>query len=411
LLSVPPFSLFRYPVKYIVGAGFCVCIAGMRGLDRLRALARRRPARPETARRLVLLVIVLCTLGLALALFGHMRIGALAGVAWALVVLLLGVAAWTVPRGPRRWDKVHRALGALVVAELALASFPFGTKGWLDAAALAQQSPLRPFLPGPTEGRVSVDLPIEARDAHFRAEDFILNSRAMLVPMRNVEEGVAVVQGYGPPEPLLYTQAFDAGLRGLYDLGGVTHYLGLQGPPFPNLERVANAPGPLEMYRSRTALPRAYLSQNARSATDAEALAALGDAREPFREVTFLAEGEPLATTAPCKSAPPRWLRYQPSALSLEVETCAPAYLVVTDSFFPGWEAKVDGIATPIRRANLLVRAILVPAGKHRVEMVYRPASVRWGLWASTLGLVLTLGGWARGRAWRSRPQDLKVAA
>ena len=48
----------------------------------------------------------------------------------------------------------------------------------------------------------------------------------------------------------------------------------------------------------------------------------------------------------------------------------------------------MDGVPATIERANLLVRAVLLPQGKHVVRMVYRPASFRWGAALSALGLV-----------------------
>ena len=76
--------------------------------------------------------------------------------------------------------------------------------------------------------------------------------------------------------------------------------------------------------------------------------------------------------------------------LSIEVSASAPAVLVVTESFDPGWRAWVDGAAAPVWRANAIFRAVPVEAGDHRVEMRYRPPSVVWGAGASILGCVIT---------------------
>ena len=53
---------------------------------------------------------------------------------------------------------------------------------------------------------------------------------------------------------------------------------------------------------------------------------------------------------------------------------------MVASQVFPGWTATIDGEATPIRPANLAMRAIAVPDGAHVVEFRYRPASFRLGL-------------------------------
>jgi uncharacterized membrane protein YfhO len=82
----------------------------------------------------------------------------------------------------------------------------------------------------------------------------------------------------------------------------------------------------------------------------------------------------------------------------IDTRTDAPGYLVLTDTWFPGWQATVDGAEQPIRRANHALRAVAVPAGRHTVEFRYAPASVRLGLGISLSALVLTviLSTWPR---------------
>ena len=80
--------------------------------------------------------------------------------------------------------------------------------------------------------------------------------------------------------------------------------------------------------------------------------------------------------------------------------------LVLSDSYYPGWTAQVDGAPSPILRANGLYRAVAIPAGRHQVVFEYRPSSFRNGAWlsaASALVLVaLPLADVARRRAARS---------
>jgi uncharacterized membrane protein YfhO len=58
---------------------------------------------------------------------------------------------------------------------------------------------------------------------------------------------------------------------------------------------------------------------------------------------------------------------------------------VVADTYDPGWKATVDGRDAPLLRANLAFRAVPVDAGRHTVEMRYRPAAVVIGLAISGL--------------------------
>ena len=50
---------------------------------------------------------------------------------------------------------------------------------------------------------------------------------------------------------------------------------------------------------------------------------------------------------------------------------------MVADSYDPGWQVRVDGRPAPLLRADMAFRAVALSAGRHVVEMVYRP---RWTL-------------------------------
>jgi uncharacterized membrane protein YfhO len=72
---------------------------------------------------------------------------------------------------------------------------------------------------------------------------------------------------------------------------------------------------------------------------------------------------------------------------------------VLSDNWFPGWHATVDGHAEPVLLADGALRGIAVPAGRHTVEMEYSPASIRWGSAVSLLAFLslaaIALTGWA----------------
>ena len=51
--------------------------------------------------------------------------------------------------------------------------------------------------------------------------------------------------------------------------------------------------------------------------------------------------------------------------------------LVLTDNAYPGWKAKVDGKDAPVERVDYIFRGVRVPAGAHRVEFRFEPATGR----------------------------------
>ncbi|WP_233277973.1 YfhO family protein [Myxococcus stipitatus] len=387
--TFPPFSLFRYPAKYFVGAAFCGAVLSAFGLDAMGRLARGvAPSRWKAA-------LAFVGMGVAIAVSGPlvrmlpMRASAEAGAPWVpfalgLAVLVFLLLPWSFAR-PRR---VRHGLAALAILELAAAHSLLGIPKYTPWEALRQPFSLRPHLPAPFPGRISAD--IEGPEDPTRAvvTNTIERSLDRLMPNRFVEERLPALEGYGAPEPLRSNVFHLAGERGVYDLAGVTHYLRQGPPPYEDLELLHQAEDGTTLSRSRTALPHAFLVQRARVVTDEEALDAVLDPDQPFREIAFLSSGEPLNRPT-CKGAvSPQGQSAQ--HLALDVTACDDSYLVVSDSHYPGWRATVDGKDVPIHRANLALRAVRLSPGEHHIRFDYQPTSFRLGLVLSLLaGLTL----------------------
>ncbi len=89
------------------------------------------------------------------------------------------------------------------------------------------------------------------------------------------------------------------------------------------------------------------------------------------------------------------YLDYKETESELGVSTSQNGLLFISDTFFPGWKAYVDGAEKKILRANYAFRAVEVPKGTHEVKFSYEPESFFLGLWvagASFFILVLWLG-------------------
>ncbi len=93
----------------------------------------------------------------------------------------------------------------------------------------------------------------------------------------------------------------------------------------------------------------------------------------------------------------------------IDAEASGPALLVVNDAFWVGWRAWIDGAETPILAADLLVRAVAWPPGRHRLVMRYDPIEIRVGWWISAAGLtaVAALGLVAERERRRRRPLEV----
>jgi hypothetical protein len=147
-------------------------------------------------------------------------------------------------------------------------------------------------------------------------------------------------------------------------------------------------------------LPRAFVVHQAEVIPeDDQVIARLRDpAFDPAQRI-ILGSGEPLDEDG---VATAEIVRYAPEEVFVDVATDAPGYLLLTDTFYPGWGATVDGQPAEILRADVTFRAVRLEPGTHRVEFHYRPTSLRWGVLISVGALLLWVAGllWA---LWRRR--------
>jgi hypothetical protein len=150
------------------------------------------------------------------------------------------------------------------------------------------------------------------------------------------------------------------------------------------------------------ALPRAWLVHDARQVASGEALPLLaGGAVDP--RTTALLEEPPPPLAQPFDPAGESVVitERQPDRLRLTVRAAAPALLVLSEVYDPGWHAKVAGESAPVLVADHLLRAVPVPAGTHEVELSYEAPGLR-------LGIVITA---ATGSALAAMSVVLRLAA
>ena len=84
------------------------------------------------------------------------------------------------------------------------------------------------------------------------------------------------------------------------------------------------------------------------------------------------------------------------NSVVLQTDADKDAFLYVSDTYYPGWRAYVDGKRTKIYRANLAFRAVQVPKGKHTVVFKYVPMSFYLGLVLTCIGIALCVFLWRR---------------
>lgn len=146
------------------------------------------------------------------------------------------------------------------------------------------------------------------------------------------------------------------------------------------------------VYENPTALPRAYLVTNWKVIPDREKRIEYlyHPGFQPHNEVV-------LGTVLPMSPATlvagsATITEYNPGKVTVNTQSSQDTLLVLTDQYYPGWKARVDEKDTSILQANEVFRAIVVPAGNHRVIFEYKPESFRVGIMLTLVGMALTIG-------------------
>ena len=85
-------------------------------------------------------------------------------------------------------------------------------------------------------------------------------------------------------------------------------------------------------------------------------------------EVKSAAETDTLSTI--------KLTAYEPNDLKYEVNSKTGGTVVFSEIYYPGWQAYIDGVEAPHGRADYILRAMNVPAGKHVVEFKFDPKSL-----------------------------------
>jgi hypothetical protein len=151
----------------------------------------------------------------------------------------------------------------------------------------------------------------------------------------------------------------------------------------------------LTVFENTHALPRAWLVNSLEVMTtelvrDAVLYGKMPDGRL-FESSTIALAETPLATMNPnlASSDYAHVSAYEPGRIELEVSSKTDAFLVVSESYYPGWIATVDGQAADIVRTDYLVMGLHVPAGIHDVVLSYSPRIFALGAALSVLTLAV----------------------
>jgi hypothetical protein len=167
----------------------------------------------------------------------------------------------------------------------------------------------------------------------------------------------------------------------------------------PTLKLIAREPNAY-VYRVEGAARARVVRAARRMPTEAHAVARLRDLNfNPDREILLHDAPESIRPTVdaadlgPADESPGRAAITRETSRELVIDAFAAqdGFLLLADLYYPGWQAQVDGVPTPIYRANVSQRGIALPKGQHTVRFWYEPEPFFRGLRISLIAVSVLL--------------------
>lgn len=198
--------------------------------------------------------------------------------------------------------------------------------------------------------------------------------------------GIDVLTGYTASVlSNVYSQAFWTDRA--HELFNVAYYLSKK-PANVNQVQVFEGRTGIKVYRNPEPLPRAWIVHQATLVSSrADASRLIQDADFDLRRNVLV--GAPVPAMASCASDGDRVqvARHTSGSIALDAELACDGMVIVSESDAPGWIATIDGRREEIREVDGALRGIVVPGGRHRIHLSYRPRTVVWGAILTFLGI------------------------
>ncbi len=175
----------------------------------------------------------------------------------------------------------------------------------------------------------------------------------------------------------------------LYSLLGVRYILTTESDiNFPLVYQ-----GEVNVYENRSALPRVFVAHEVEYVPlFQDAQKRLGKKDFDLRHKVILEEELPLENyIGEEKGDSASIIDYTYNKVTIKAEAKTPGILVLTDVFYPGWKAEIDGKPAKIYRVDGLVRGVYLPQGAHEVVFRYLPRSFAEGVITTLLSFFACL--------------------
>ncbi|MEX2301404.1 MAG: YfhO family protein [Bryobacterales bacterium] len=278
--------------------------------------------------------------------------------------------------------------------------------GWLQFAALALivadlsafHTPIKNKREESRLGTNSLEFVLNARPLaeFFHAQDGRFRINIEPEEIRNLGDlyGVSAIKGGGATTQTGY-DAFLANVRVAMRLLNVRYTVTKRQPEG---EEPVFTLGDWRVYEHANYNPRVWLAREVHfTSTPEDTYARINEAGfDLLREAMVAVESPPAleAFAAPQQEQEAgdedqvEIRAYGPGSMEIEVDAALPGLLIVSESFYPGWEASINGDPAALHRANGALMGVAVAKGPSVVTMRYSPQSFRLGAWITGLTLL-----------------------
>jgi hypothetical protein len=158
-----------------------------------------------------------------------------------------------------------------------------------------------------------------------------------------------------------------------------------------NVKYIASMePNMINVKRYEAPLPRTYFVANARFMDNDDRVLDELAVFDPASEVIVSGKGREVVGRAMNASDwSSRVSRYTGNLVEIRTQSRKNGFLVFSDTYYPGWQAWVDGVEYSIMRANYDFRAVQLPAGEHTVVFKFTSRYLMAGLFISLVGIFI----------------------
>ncbi len=218
----------------------------------------------------------------------------------------------------------------------------------------------------------------------------------------NVSEFIAAINsGSSASLPVGRYGIVDNDISPLLDLVNTKYYLALKSDEerFKTTRfKLVFSDKSVDIFESRTVLPRAFMVYNWEidkpiEDNDLVALGKILDKNFSLKSKVIL-DSEVLIKAQNNLKIPPKnsviYKVYENQKSVIDITTSEDGLLFISDAYYPGWKAFLDGVETKIYKADFAFRVIVIPKGEHIVKMVYEPKSFYDGLKISLATFVIS---------------------